>query len=174
MAQRLTDKIAKELPAPIAGNRVFFDNELVGFGLRVTAAGARSWVFNFVTAGRQRRRTIGSLPPWREKQARTRAEELRRLVDAGGDPMAERHAERAAPTVNELADRFEAEHLPKRSANTQDAYQGIIGQHIRPALGKVRVADVRHCDIERLEPHRVCRRLVFLSHAAIGSSSSWA
>jgi len=35
-----------------------------------------------------------------------------------------------------------------------------------------RDAYVQGCDLALTEPHRVCRRLVFLSHAAIGSVSS--
>jgi integrase len=150
MPERLTDKLARELPAPPNGNRLYRDSDLAGFGLRVTAAGARSWVLNYSTRGRERRITIGSFPPWRERQARARAEELRRLVDAGGDPMGDRRADRAAPTMNELADRFDAEHLPKRRPGTVQDYRSLLAQHIRPALGALKVAAVRHADIERL------------------------
>ena len=42
-------------------------------------------------------------------------------IDDGGDPLAELEAERAAPTVAELIDRFEQEHLPsKRPATARD------------------------------------------------------
>ena len=64
--------------------------------------------------------------------------------------MGDRHAERVAPTMDELADRFETEHLPKRRPSTQRDYRGILEMHIRPAFGTLRVADVRHADAERL------------------------
>jgi len=64
--------------------------------------------------------------------------------------MKERHEERAAPTVDALADRFVAEHLPKRRAATQRDYKSILRLHIRPKLGKLKVAELRHTDIERL------------------------
>ena len=66
----------------------------------------------------------------------------------------------------------------------------MIEQEATAALGRGRGRARRDCrlsewnanaavawgSVQRLgdEPHRVCRRLVFLSHAAIGSSSSWA
>ena len=42
MAQKLSDKIIKALPAPEHGNCITYDSEVKGFGVRVTAAGART------------------------------------------------------------------------------------------------------------------------------------
>ena len=41
---RLTDRIVKRLPAPARGNKVTYDDAVKGFGVRVTAAGARAFV----------------------------------------------------------------------------------------------------------------------------------
>ncbi len=64
--------------------------------------------------------------------------------------MAARHADRAATTINGLADRFITEHLPKRRPATQSDYKSLIRLYIRPALGTMKARDVRHADIERL------------------------
>ena len=57
----LTDAVIKRLPLPAKGNRVHYD-EIGGFGVRVTAGGARSFVLNYVTrAGRERRLTLGAV-----------------------------------------------------------------------------------------------------------------
>jgi integrase len=149
-AGRLTDALVAALPAPAAGNKIRYDMEIKGFGVRVTAAGAKSFILNYRAGGRERRITIGSYPDWPTDKARDEAAALKRRVDLGDDPMAERHVNRAAPTVNELADRFEAEHLPKKRASTQDEYSRLLRLHIRPSLGKYRVADLRHADIEAL------------------------
>ena len=51
---RLMDKARKggkspgDLPMPPRGNKVFYDDQLRGFGLRVTSAGARSFILNFL------------------------------------------------------------------------------------------------------------------------------
>ena len=109
---RLTDAIVKRLPTPEKGNKVYYDNDIAGFGARVTAAGARSFILNYVTrGGRERRYTIGSATSWQTTAARAEAKRLRRLVDQGGDPLGDVEAERAAPTMAELIDRFEQEHL---------------------------------------------------------------
>ena len=84
-AQRLTDAAIKRLPVPGNGNKITYDDDVAGFGIRVTAAGARSFVFNYRTrSGRERRHTIGSHPDWRTTGAREEARRLRRLVDEGG------------------------------------------------------------------------------------------
>ena len=40
MTQKLTDSIVKTLPIPARGNRIAYDSDVKGFGVRVTAAGA--------------------------------------------------------------------------------------------------------------------------------------
>ena len=90
MATKLTDTIVKNLPAPAAGNRITYDDELVGFGCRVTAAGARAFIVNYRAGARERRITIGSFPDWTVKAARDEPKAIKRRVDQGEDPMAER------------------------------------------------------------------------------------
>ena len=161
MSERLSDSIIKTLVAPAKGNKIYYDRDLPGFGCRVTSAGARAWVLNYRSdKGVERRITIGAAGKWEKdkwfpgawnaSRARSEAEKLRRAVDSGGDPMADKHADRRAPTVNDLADRFEAEHVPNKRAGTQDEYRRLIKAYIRPKLGSKNVADVRHADIQNL------------------------
>jgi Arm domain-containing DNA-binding protein len=82
----------RALPAPAVGSRIKYDSEVTGFGVRMTSAGARSFVLNYRVAGRERRYTIGSFPDW---TAREEAKALKRRIDHGEDPIAERQADRA-------------------------------------------------------------------------------
>lgn len=150
--RHLTDTIIKRLPLPKAGSRVTWDSTVVGFGVCVTAAGAKSFVFNYRVrgTGRQRRYTIGSATDWSCSSARAKARELRRLVDDDGDPLADIEAEREAPTVGDLVDRFEQEHLPRRRAGTAADYKRMIACYIRPAFRHLKVADCTFADIDRL------------------------
>jgi integrase len=150
--QRLTDAIAKRLKPPQTGNRIAYDADLPGFGIRITASGAKSFVLNYRTrGGRERRITIGGFPNWSTVAARDKARQYKRQIDDGGDPLAEIEAERAAPTMAELCDRFEQEHLPNNRPDTQADYRRMLRDHIRPFFGKqTKVAEVRFEDVERL------------------------
>ena len=152
MAQRLTDKLVKALPAPARGNKVTYDDKVKGFGARVTTAGAISFVINYRvrSGGQERRYTIGSYPDWSVDAARTKAKELKRRIDDGGDPVGDHVADRAAPTVSDLCDRFLEEHVDKLRPASRADYASIIRNDIRPALGKMKVAAVAFDHIERL------------------------
>jgi integrase len=157
MRQRLAEKLVHTLPAPAAGNHVFWDappatgkDYVPGLGLRVTAAGARAFILNYRTrSGRERRITIGAWPAWTVTAARAEAAALKRRIDAGDDPLAERQEARDAPTMSELLDRFVTEHVAKKRPATQRMYQSAVDE-IRKVLGTRKVVEVTHDDIERL------------------------
>jgi integrase len=149
--QHLTDAVIRRLPTPAEGNKVHYDDEVPGFGARVTSAGTRSFVLNYLTkGGRERRITIGSCADWTCTEARTEAKRLRHIVDQGGDPLADIQDARAAPTVAELADRFEQEHLSRKRASTARGYRHMLAAYIRPALGHLKVAEVTFSDVDAL------------------------
>jgi integrase len=148
---RLTDAVVKRLPAPERGNRITYDGLVPGFGARVTAGGHRAFVLTYWNrAGRQRRYTIGSFPDWSVTSAREEARRLKREIDQGGDPLAAVQAERDAPTVNDLIERFLEEHVSRKRPHTQAGYRGIVERHIRPALGRMKVTEVQPADIDAL------------------------
>jgi len=149
--QRLTDAHVKRLRAPDAGNDITWDTVVTGLGARVTAAGHRAFVLTYRTrAGLQRRYTIGSFPDWSVTGAREEARRLKRMIDQGGDPLEEIALERATPTVEDLIQRFIAEHLPRKRPKTQRDYRCMIELHIRPALGRKKVTAVTWSDIDAL------------------------
>ncbi len=150
MAVKLTDRLAKTLASPAVGNRVTYDEEVRGFGLRVTAAGAKSFVLNYRINGRERRYTIGAYPDWAVAAAREEAKRLKRRVSLGFDPMGERHADRATPTVADLAERFMEEHAVRKVPRAQKDDRSMIDQIVLPAIGRLKVHEVRQDDIDRL------------------------
>ena len=160
---RLTDSLVKRLPLPKQGNHITYDDDVKGFGVRVTAGGARSFILNYTTrGGRERRHTIGAFDEETRKttDARNEAKRLKRLIEDGGDPLGDIEEERAAPTVADLIERFEKEHLPRLRATSQADYRRMIANHIGPHFGQhVKVADVRFEDIDRLH-----RRITAAGH----------
>lgn len=80
-----------------------WDDELRGFGLRVTSNGAKSYVYQYRLGGREapkKRATIGRHgSPWTPTSARKEAERLAQLVGQGIDP-AEHDRERRRQAVD--------------------------------------------------------------------------
>jgi integrase len=145
--------VIKGLTPPASGNQVHWDDEVAGFGCRVTAAGTKAYVFNYRVrgSGQQRRITIGQFPNWTVGAARGEAKRLRKLVDGGSDPRGEFEESKAAPTVADLADRFEREFLPRKRPATQDSYSRLLRLYIRPHFGlHTKVADVTYAHIDKL------------------------
>ena len=150
--RHLTDAIVRKLPVPDTGKRITLDDEVVGFGARVTANAARSYVLRYTTrAGRERTYTIGNAETWPTTAARAKARELRREIEDGGDPLGKIEAERGAATVMDLIERFRAEHLPRKRPSTRCDYDGILRLHVEPHFGQhTKVADVCFEDIDAL------------------------
>jgi integrase len=150
MAQHLTDRLIKKLPA--GGDDITLKDTLVrGFGIRVTVGGAKSFTLNYrrKVDGRQRRITIGSFPDWSTTVAREEAKRLKREIDGGGDPGGEQREARAAPTIADLAVRFISDYLPRKRPSTQRVYGQQIAADILPVFGKTKVAAVTHADVDR-------------------------
>jgi len=184
--ERLTDVMVRHLPVPNQGATITYDREVPGFGARVTAKGARAFILNYMSNGRERRMTIGQFPTWSSTAAREQARSLRRKVDAGIDPMEERAAEeaeaialRSAPTVRDLFTRYEAEHLPRKApraaADDRSMWQNIV----LPRIGETKVAlvtpadiDALHAEISKTRPVRA-NRVVEVVRKAFNMAIRW-
>src|SRR5262249_35931861 len=94
--------------------------------------------------------TIGTWPSWSVEAARAEARDLKRGIEKGEDPQAQKRAAREAASVADLAERFVAEYLPAKREATRRDYQNIIERHIKPELGRKAVSAVDHPDVERL------------------------
>lgn len=72
-------------------------------------------------------------------------------VRRGADPSQERQVARTAPTVKDVSDRFMVEHSEAR--NKRSTVRGnriTLKAHVLPALGNVKVADVKRSEIADL------------------------
>jgi integrase len=52
--------------------------------------------------------------------------------------------------VEDLIERFFAEHVSRKRPHTQYDYKGILERHIRPAMGRLKVAEVTWSDVDAL------------------------
>ncbi len=169
MAQRITDKLVKDLVPPATGNRITYDDKIKGFGVRITAAGTKVFIFNYRVKGnrRERRYTIGGYPtPWTVQGARKKADGLKRDVANGKDPMGEIHAERGAPTVADLGARYLEEHAVKKRESSRREDKYMIDKVIVPRLGRLKVAEVQYADVESL--HRKLKATPYRANRIAG------
>jgi len=65
---------------------LIWDDEARGLCLRLYGDGSKSFIFLYCIHGHQRFIRIGRSPAWSLEAARTRARELRLIVDNGHDP----------------------------------------------------------------------------------------
>lgn len=151
MAEKLDNRKIKKFPTPKDGNALYWDTEVRGFGLRVTPAGARSFILNYRTrSGRMRRYTIGPVSEWNVIAARNEAKDLKKAIERGEDPLAAIRADREAPTVADMCERFIEEHLPKKRPTTQRDYKAQINNLVLPKLRHFKVTEVTFADIDGL------------------------
>lgn len=118
-----------------------WDTEVKGFGIATRPTGTHSYVFNYRDRhGRMRNVTIGKVGTMTPDEARKRAEKLRRDVQDGISPLAEKRAARKALTVNDLFDAYLKSDgkngFLRKAASTQSTDRGRITRHLRPLLGK--------------------------------------
>ncbi|NTB98307.1 tyrosine-type recombinase/integrase [Agrobacterium tumefaciens] len=151
-SQKLDKAVLDGAEPPAKGNKIIYDTEVAGFGLRITAAGSRSFILNYrTTSGIERRYTIGKYPEWKLAAAREAAKELKRSIRSEHrDPVAEIKKKRDDVKMDELCDVFIAEHLPRKALATQRDYRQIINDYIRPELKHTPVAAVEFKDADRI------------------------
>jgi integrase len=103
---KLTDAKVRKLilPAKVT-DKVFFDDDLPGFGVRVRTGGARRWMVQYdAPGGRTRRLSLGRTSALSLAKARTMARDILAAVRLGQDPAADKAAKRlaAAETIGAI------------------------------------------------------------------------
>ena len=141
-ACELTAGNIDRLTCPAGKGQAFLrDAKAPGLRVRVTAAGAKSYVFEGKLNRQTIRRTIGDVRAWSIERARVEANRLRVLLDGGTDPrelerqtIAEAEERKAAAaakeaddaahalTVAEVWPRYMAEGKPRRRAAWKPRY----------------------------------------------------
>ena len=175
MRARLTHRLVGTIKADSERDTLIWDRELLGFGLRVSRRGVKSYVVQYKAPdGRDRRLTLGKHgSALTLEQARKLAAKRLLEVKNDRDPAEERRAFAAAPTVEDLVARFLAEHASKRSASMQRNSRSLFRLYLLPAVGARKVGDVRWEDLERI--HRELRDRPYQANRFLAAcSKAWA
>ena len=140
------------------GERVS-DDKLPGFRVRRQTTTKRVYEFNYYLNGARKQIRIGrhgtvtpdGITSWTPETARREARRLAGLVVQRIDPKADQRG-KGAPTVNDLFDRYIAEHVKRlRKDGTAREYEGVFRKHLSTPLGHRKVADITRADIEKLQ-----------------------
>ena len=105
--------------------------------MRILASGTKSFVLRYTADGRDRIATVGQFPTWSLTAARKRAQELRKQIDAGADPLQEQRARQAAKA--EAKAQAEREHAARERYTLKDLCAAYVA-HLE-AQGKASRAD---------------------------------
>jgi integrase len=122
-----------------------------GLYLRITGAGARSWIFRYMLHGRRHDLGLGSLDAVSLAQARQKAQEARTLCAGGVDPVGAKHAHLAAAraavakmvTFKDAATAYIAAHRSGwRSVIHAGQWETTLADYVFPMLGTLPVATI--------------------------------
>lgn len=148
-----TGRISKRT-VDAAGTGFLWDEELRGFGLKVTSKGARSYVFQYRLGGREtlaRRFTIGTHgSPWTPSTARQEAERLALMVRQGIDPredQRERRRESVDLAFRAYAKRFLELYVATEWPASSAFAESILRLHVTPILADKPLTRIAKSDI---------------------------
>ena len=164
------DKITKRTVDALAGQereRVVWDDDLKGFGVRVHPSGRKVYIVKTRYRGRVIKMTIGPHGAVAPSYARVRAAEIITDARAGKNP-AGRNAD--APAMIALGKRFLKEYVSTHcKPSTAEEYRRSVKLFVDPRIGRYRVPDIQRSDIAALHhdlrdtPYQANRTLGVLS-----------
>ena len=142
ISKREVDRLSVE-----GRDRVFWDRDLPGFGVRVYPSGSKIYVAQTGSPSGSKRTRLGRHGALTAREARKRAAAAIERIGRGEDPSG---ASRGL-TVAALAERYMEAHVAVNcNANTARLARGTLDNHILPALGPLAVSAVGAAEVEAL------------------------
>src|SRR5829696_1335494 len=114
---KLTKRAIDALPCPADRDTIWWDEDLKGFGLKITPAARRTFLVQYRPAGDRRnprKYTIGEYGSVNPHLARVEAQRVLAERAAGRDPQAEKQASKrrvASDSVEHLVEEFIVRHV---------------------------------------------------------------
>jgi integrase len=126
---RLTSKTVAALTLPPGKqDHIEFDDAVPGFGIRLRASGARTWLFQYRIGAKQRRMALGSVSAIPVGAARETAGKLHARVKLGEDPATDR-----ANAISQASETFEAvakQYLTARKSALRQQSFSAVERHL--------------------------------------------
>lgn len=151
MSQKITKRTV-DATFPTDKDNFIWDNELKGFGLKVTPKGKKTYLVQYrLNGGATKRFTIGPHgSPWTPDMARTEAQGILGQVAKGEDPGEAKRKAKADITVSALCTLYLDEGTRTKKASTVEMDRSRLNSHVLPLLGSRRVGQLSRSDIERM------------------------
>jgi integrase len=124
-------------------DKIFFDDELPGFGVRVSRGGGKTFIAQYRAASGVRRVPLGRFEQLSLDDARKRAKEILGAASGGRDPVQEKRVAKEAQlqaaadarfTLEVLIDAWAADRGESRRASYIRIAVGALKTHLKPLL----------------------------------------
>src|SRR5215212_3347020 len=148
---KLSKRAIDALPCPADRDTIWWDDDLKGFGLKITQADRRTFLVQYRPAGDRRnprKYTIGEYGSVTPQQARVEAQRVLAERAAGRDPQAEKQTSKRrirSEQVAELAAEFIARHASQNRTGAESAR--ILNREVLPCWGSWIVGEVKKRDV---------------------------
>lgn len=148
---KISNRTVEKLAPPERGYTIAWDKEVKGFGIRVTAAGVRSFILNYRLRGGERRKTLGRYGTLSADEARVLAKAWLRDVADGIDPAKERDTQTKRMTFADLAEQYIEQHAkPEKSPTAAKEDERKLRAVLIPAWGDRPAEEITKLDVTKL------------------------
>jgi Arm DNA-binding domain len=134
-------------------DRIVWDSDLSGFGLRIRPGGSKTFIAQYRAGGGRtgttRRFTIGRYGVLTPDEARLEAKKVLANVTQGQDPSEVRQAKRREMTVAELIGQFGEKGTDHMKPRNRQWMLARLQHHVVPTIGRKKISEVRAADIEQ-------------------------
>lgn len=156
---KLTQPAVDRLKPPTTGRVEHWDNQLPGFGLRISSTGRKSWIVMYRVSGKLVRETLGSVAVMpKVADARVRARASLQTAARGINPVIERResaleaqsakARVRLTTFGAVADRYVREYVETHTkASTIKETKRILDRDVKPLWAERAIWDINRQDV---------------------------
>jgi integrase len=151
---------------------VLWDELQRGLGLRVQPTGHASWAFVYSRQGRPRWLHLGNAGAIALADARLLAAKAALAVARGGDPAADKRAQRGAGTFAELAAAYVERYAKKHNKSWRQG-AALVERFAIPRWGKLQTASITRSDVKAMMAKIEAPIVANQTLAAVSAVFSW-
>jgi integrase len=140
----LTDRFCDRAKA-LGAQTDYFDENVSGLALRVSAQGVKTWTLHFGPSGKRARITLGRYPSTSLARARALALDAKASIADGRDP---RGGATEAMTVRDLVESYIEKHAA--GLRSADEIKRRLYRNILPVIGSVKLSELHRRDATRV------------------------